>query len=214
MTAAEPNVRVPAPAGQQRRPEQIADERYRAWRATVEALPGYGRDGPQVLLLVGPDSSLSTAGVGVARAFAQSRQRTLLLDGSGIEVDNGEPLNGSRQAAEDLLAWIASGVEESESPGIPEEKLPLLLTLSLCLNDQIGTATLQRLLAWSRRTMDRTVVVVRPLDRSADGLLLARWVDCVILGVRPGVTTRRLATQARNDLVQAGGTVVGSVCLD
>jgi len=70
-----------------------------------------------------------------------------------------------------------------------------------------GPAALARL-----RDMFGAVVIAGPeLRRSTGGLLLASCVDGVVLILRTGVTTVTEATSLRDQVVHAGGRVMGTV---
>ena len=217
MTATVPDAQRAAPTQGRRQLEVHVDERFRAWRATLEALPAFGPNGPRVVLLAGVDSAVTGAGIGLARAFAHARQRTVLLHGADAIDDMADLMNGSRQASTAIASWLSNGADTSSFPALALPLPPLMsipLRFDVPADDPIAPAALQRLFAWACQDLDRVVMTVRPLDVSADGLLLARWADCVVIGIRPGQTSRARAMQARDDLVQAGGTVVGSISLD
>lgn len=192
------------------------DERFRALRATVEALAGYAPDGPRVVLLVSPDVDVQTVGLSLAEAFAQAREETLLVEAVNERRLEISPLTGNRQRSAELRDWVTRGGDDV-GPQLPARRPPLL-TLALGgegrAGDPIDPAVVKRLVGWARRELDRVVMVAPPLAVSADGLLLARWADCVLVGIQPGRTSRRAARQAREDLTRAGGVVVGSICLE
>ncbi len=191
-------------------------ERYRALRARLEALPSTTAGGPQVILLASPDTCMADAATSVALAFADAGQRTLLIDGSDAITAIPESLNGAGQGVDDLMVWI----QAKNSRAAPEltDSLPMLSRLPLVRSggdgDPITPALFHRLFGWARQELDRMIVVAPPMSISADALLLARWSDGIVIGVRPGRTARGLVVRARDDLTRAGGIVIGSICLD
>lgn len=214
MTALAPPSSRTSRGSRNQRDQEPVDERYRALKAMLEALPGHGPNGPRVLLLASPDSPVECAGDGIARAFAAAGERTMLVncsdDGFGVEGQ----VNGSHKIGEDVLAWLVAGEDASLCPALSS---PLRGLIRLPLSDRgdlFRTSPLSRLFAWARSDMDRVIVVASPLARSADALLLARQTDAVVLGVRMGQTTRGSVRQARQDLLKAGGRIGGAICLD
>lgn len=192
------------------------DERCRALRARLEALPGTSADGPQVILLASPDTCMAGAAGSVALAFADAGQRTLLIDGAGARTAGPASLNGDERGVDDLMDWI----QAENPPAAPQltHSLPMLSRLPLVQRggdeDVIAPALFHRLFDWARQELERVIVVAPPMSISADALLLARWSDGIVLGVRPGRTTRGEVVRARDDLTRAGGIVVGSICLE
>lgn len=105
-------------------------ERARALRAMIEALPGPGPDhhgtgGPRVVLVVGVDIAADGVGRLLAGAFAESRQRTMLVEAATAArgPERGPARRPSREQVEDQLAAAlgqgAGAREPGDSPGRP-----------------------------------------------------------------------------------------------
>lgn len=202
-------------------------EHYRSLRAAIEAMgrtptaPDDGDAGSgaiRTMLVVGVDSPVAAVGLRLATAFAQAGQETLLIDadlrGSGRDRPSG-PVGG---AGGGLAEWLRGEAGDGPCPAYPTGTRHLAVIPAGrppegggdLVRDDRWTA----LLAGARSERERVIVVAAPLSAVADGLLLARHADGVLLAVAPGRTTSPAAVRARDALRAAGGRIIGVVLDD
>lgn len=198
----------------------------------------YEQSGAKVFMMVsfneeeGKSTTVSNLGV----AFARNGYTVILIDADmrkpklhdffGIPIHPGlsSLLDGSLEAAEEARrigeglpagdaggsvlgqtlarpeAWKGEGLYVVPSGTIPENPAGLLRTeQSLKFLDEV------------RESADVVLIDAPPLIGAADALILAPWVDGVLLLVEAGATTKEQATQAKKMIENAGGRIVGCI---
>jgi len=183
-------------------------EAYRCLRLNLER--GEAGQPTQVLLLTAPapDAGTPAVAAGLAFAFAEAGQRTLLVD-AGREQPTLHALFGLPDApglgalAEAPAAPLAGLLQETRVPG-----------LWLLAGGPPGSAS--RPLPWaalmqSLREQAERVICYAPSTERSETLALARHVDGVLLLARRHRTRRGALREARARLEAVGAPVRGVV---
>jgi capsular exopolysaccharide synthesis family protein len=175
--------------------------------------------GARRVLLTAPfgGEGTTTTSVNLARAFAESGEEALLVEGDTrrpviaglLKVDSGEGL-GNVLSTPDIAA---DAVKPTSIP-----KLFILAARAVRRDTLPSSAYLPEVLDKVLRdvsaTFDRTVIDGPPVLATADSGLLAGAAQATVLVVRAGRTTEDELTDALTALRAAGADVVGTVLTD
>ena len=159
----------------------------------------------------GKTTIMSNLGV----TLAQANHRTLVID-ADLRMAGLTKLFASSEStnARGLSDFITGQIslEEAIHP-TPIPYLDRMPAGSLAPNpaELVGSESMRRLLSVLRERYDFILIDTPPIMAVADGLLLARLVDSVIMIVRHDVTPRRVALEARAKLARIRARVIGCV---
>ncbi len=151
----------------------------------------------------------------LAVALAQANHRTLIIDAdlrlAGLsKLFESSEVTSSHGLSDFITGQIA--LEDAiHSTTIPHlDRMP---AGSLAPNpaELVGSESMRRLLRALRDRYDFILIDTPPIMAVADGLLLARLVDSVIMIVRHDFTPRRVALEARAKLARIRARVIGCV---
>ncbi|NBC95546.1 MAG: AAA family ATPase [Deinococcus-Thermus bacterium] len=187
-------------------------EAIRTLRASIAL--AHGERAPKIVLIAGarPGDGATSTAVATALTAAQGNQRTLLIEGDmrqpaiakalGVKVETG-------------LAEVLSGRAEIDDAIVtdPRTGVDLLTVTSPVANpsDLLGGLPARRLMNTLRERYDLLVVEAPPLLGVADGRMLAKLADSVVLTLRWKTTTRGSAREAANMLTDIGAELGGIV---
>ncbi|OBI23372.1 chain-length determining protein [Mycobacterium sp. E2327] len=175
--------------------------------------------GARRVLLTAPfgGEGTTTTAVNLARAFAESGEEALLVEGDTrrpviaglLKVDSGEGL-GNALSDPDIAA---EAVKPTSIPRL------FILAARAVRRDTLPSSAylpevLDKVLADVSATFDRTVIDGPPVLATADSGLLAGAAQATVLVVRAGRTTEDELTDALTALRAAGADVVGTVLTD
>ena len=163
-----------------------------------------------------PGEGKSTVISNMAIAWAQTRNRVLLIDG-----DMRRPVQhrffglSNRTGISDLLVGDDKIKESSLTACVQPTCVPNLSLLAAGSNPDVVnflySSRLQDLLGMCRRTFDIVLIDSPPMLQMPDARVLARLADGVILVVRSGQTARGAAILATQRLTEDGTPVLGSI---
>lgn len=175
--------------------------------------------GARRVLLTAPfgGEGTTTTAVNLARAFAESGEDALIVEGDTrrpviaglLKVDSGEGL-GNALSDPDIAT---EAVKPTTIPGL------FILAARAVRRDTLPSSAylpevLDKVLADVSASFDRTVVDGPPVLATADAGLLAGAVQATVLVVRAGRTTEDELNDALTALRAAGAEVVGTVLTD
>lgn len=197
------------------RPKSPIAEAYRALRTQIQ----YAKtEKPIRTILVtspGPGEGKSTSVTNLAIALAQMGSRTLLIDADlrrpvlhnlfGVKRENGltNYLVG-KMALEDIV----------KSTGV--ENLSLITTGVLPPNPSeiLGASRMRELLRELEKRFDYVLIDSPPMIAVTDALVLAPWVDGVIMVLRSGKTDQNAVSRAYELLRNVEGRLLGVLLND
>jgi capsular exopolysaccharide synthesis family protein len=175
--------------------------------------------GARRVLLTAPfgGEGTTTTALNLARAFAESGEEALLVEGDTrrpviaglLKVESGEGL-GNALSDPDIAA---EAVKPTSIPRL------FVLAARAVRRDTLPSSAylpevLDKVLADVSATFDRTVIDGPPVLATADSGLLAGAVQATVLVVRAGRTTEDELSDALTALRAAGADVVGTVLTD
>jgi succinoglycan biosynthesis transport protein ExoP len=190
-------------------------EAIRYIRNSIQASSLKLRLAPKTFLIT---SSLAHEGKSVlalslARSFARSGRKTLLVD---CDLRNPSILSMVSGAAEggDFSRVLSCDVDWKDAI-CKEQKssLDLLGTEApiLAPHDLISSTAMRRLIEQWKRQYDVVILDSPPITAVSDALTLSRWVDATMLVVRWGATPREIAKTSLNKLFTSGARLCGAV---
>jgi capsular exopolysaccharide synthesis family protein len=154
----------------------------------------------------------------LAVTLAQASHRTLMID-ADLRVSQlsqlFQPLDASTSAGlTDLLTGHAQLSQVVHRTAVP--CLDILPAGSRAPNpaELLGSHTMGHLIADLQQRYDFVLLDSPPILPVADGLLLSRLVDSVVLVVRSRATDRKVAQEARRRLLRVNARVLGVVLND
>ena len=177
----------------------------------------HGLAGPFVTTVTSPGAGdgKSFFSANLARAFASTGRRTLLIDADtrrgvlhrSMEVSRKpgllDHLSGQSRREEVILTiesmgidFIASGTRQAGGPEL------------------LGSSQMQQLLLSLRTEYDAIIIDSPPLGAGVDALLLASLTGSLVLVLRTGVTDRELAESRLSELKRLPIRIIGAVLND
>ncbi len=148
-----------------------------------------------------PNEGKSTIALSLARAYALSGQRTLLIDCDLRKPSIHKHLN--LEPNQDFLNFLREGVGTSGIPSLttrdPITNLTVLVgggRSSVATDEVVMGENMARLLTNARRHFDYIILDTPPVEPVVDGLYLARQADLVVFVVRWASTPQSSAKRA------------------
>ena len=180
------------------------------------------KDQSKVVLMssAGPGEGKTISACNLAVSLSRNGIKTLLIDAdlrrpqlaSVFEIDPEHP---------SLLEWLSSSDSELDhdhlvSKGIIEN---LDVITSSPLRDvnpaeMLGRKELAQLIEWAREEYDRIIIDSPPLGPVGDGMVLAGYVDSVLVVSRIGKTNMRVLKSMLGRLMEVDALVLGCIAND
>jgi polysaccharide biosynthesis transport protein len=196
-----------------RKPKSDISESYRALRTAI-LLSATGAP-PKVMLMTSalPQEGKTTTSVNTAVVLAQKGARVLLVDAdlrrpSVHKVFNIKPKVG--------LSTLLTGTSKVENTIIHVPQLPNLSLLPAGPPpphpaELLGSSLMKQYIAQWRDQYDHVVFDTPPALSVTDSILLSVDMDCVVLVVRSGNTTKAALRRTKELLAQVNARVLGVV---
>jgi len=194
-------------------------EAYRTLRGTVSA--NSRRQGGKLLLVTGssPSEGKTTTAINLAASLSSAGKRVIL-----IEADLRRPAISRALGVEPRRGVVGVLIEsmsieealiDADSLGLPNLHLLLAENEGGWISELFSLPTAIEMLERARMLADYVIVDSPPLTDVVDALPLARYVDDVLIVVRPGTTRLSKLTQlgellAENGIRPMGFAVVGT----
>lgn len=196
------------------RPDAPESEAFRTWRTALAFAPQETRR--LVISSAEPGDGKSTLAANLAAAFAQAGKRTLLIEcdlrrpGLSRMFDYRGPhgLSELLRGEADVTAGAPLHLLESGVPLLdvlpagPRRANPAELLASPRMSD---------VLAWAEGQYDQVLIDSPPILAAADAAVVARWVDGLVLVVRPDKNPRTAVLRALDSCRTLGVSVLGVV---
>lgn len=148
-----------------------------------------------------PNEGKSTIALSVARAYALSGHRTLLIDCDLRKPSINRHLN--LEPNQEFLNFLRAGVGTSGIPSLttrdPQTNLTVLIgggRSNVATDEVVMGDNMQRLLSNARRHFDYIVIDTPPVEPVVDGLYLARDADMIVFVVKWATTPQSSAKHA------------------
>jgi capsular exopolysaccharide synthesis family protein len=196
-------------------PHSTYAEAIRYIKNSIQASSLTSRSAPKTFLVTSSLSheGKSTLAMSLARSFAISGKKTLLVDG---DLRNPSIASAIRRPDETpALSQVLSREIDWRDAIYTDEKSPLDVicggTGAPAPHDLVASPVMRALIEQCRRHYDIVILDSPPITAVSDALTLSRWVDATMLVVRWGVTPREIAKTSLNKLFQSGARLCGAV---
>lgn len=201
--------------------EPLLAESFRSTLASLMRESASSRP-PQVILVtsVGPAEGKTTIACNLGIALAESGRRVLVVDSDfrRPRVHSVFGLPNSRGLADILQGSSALNEIAREDLGERTALSRLWILPNGCRSENIArvlySERLRELIARVRREFDTVLIDAPPILHLADARIMSDMVDGVILVLRIGVTDRRSATEALDQLRRDKTPILGTVLND
>jgi len=195
-------------------PRSVFAEAIRNVRNSIQAVP-YDVDTPRTFLIT---SSLSGEGksviaVSLARSFARSGKRTLLIDCDLRHPSIGHLL-GVAEISHDLATLISEGgALEDIVCRDQKSELDFIGARMAAFEPQdiLSSCRTGEILRYCAERYEIIIIDSPPITAVSDPLIVARRADATILAVRWGQTPREIAKASLNKLFLNGARLCGAV---
>lgn len=196
-----------------RRPKSDISESYRALRTAI-LLSATGAP-PRVMLMTSalPQEGKTTTSINTAVVLAQKGARVLLVDAdlrrpSVHKIFNIKPKIG--------LSTLLTGSSNAENTIIHVPQLPNLYLLPAGPPpphpaELLGSSLMKQYIQEWREQFDHVIFDTPPALSVTDSILLSVDMDCVVLVVRSGNTTKAALRRTKDLLAQVNARVLGVV---
>jgi capsular exopolysaccharide synthesis family protein len=199
-----------------RKPQSHAAEAYRALRTAILLASAGSPPKTIVITSAAPGEGKTTTSVNIAIALSQLGHRVLLIDADlrrgtireQLKLPTNFGLSGSITGTG---RWRDAVVELSAAPDLHVLQGGLRPPNSAEL---LGSAQMRRILGECKAEYDHVIIDSAPSLLVTDAVLLAQWVDMVILVSRVGVTSRVALRRTRALLRTGSGNLSGIVAND
>ncbi|MBB5030497.1 polysaccharide biosynthesis tyrosine autokinase [Prosthecobacter vanneervenii] len=190
---------------------------HESFRIIRSSLPFYapGDNRKQVIMVTSarPSDGKSTVAMHLAKSFAESGDKVLLID---CDLRRGTlhrllDLDRKQDGLAELLdgqAKLADAIQSTKTPGLSLVARGKSKSVS---PELLSRNQFQHLIDSLRPDFDRIIVDTPPLLGLADSLLISKVVDGLIFVIRADQTTQRDVATASEILHQAGAPVYGFV---
>jgi capsular exopolysaccharide synthesis family protein len=190
---------------------------HESFRIIRSSLPFYapGDNRKQVIMVTSarPSDGKSTVAMHLAKSFAESGDKVLLID---CDLRRGTlhrllELDRKQDGLAELLdgqAKLADAVQSTKTPGLSLVARGKSNSVS---PELLSRNQFQQLIDSLRGDFDRIIVDTPPLLGLADSLLISKVVDGLIFVIRADQTTQRDVATASEILHQAGAPVYGFI---
>jgi capsular exopolysaccharide synthesis family protein len=197
-------------------PSSDLSEGYRTIRTSIYFGLPEGSDKTLLVTSPSPGDGKTTSASNLAITMAKAGRNVLLIDG-----DFRKPMQqnvfalGKVQGLADVLGGVVR-VEDVIVKSDEIEGLSILPCGTLPANpaEALGSHRFDALLETLRAKFDHLVIDAPPILPVTDARVLATKVEAVILVLRAGKSTRRMAAHARDAITSVGGAFAGVVVND
>ena len=203
----------------QQKPSFMAESFYGTLTSVIFSETG---SCPSVVLITSPNPAegKTNTACNLAITWAQMSGRVLLIDGDlrkpqlhgifDLPNDYGlsELLDDDRPIDEYPLERLVLGTSIDNLSVLPGGRQTSMVSRGL------RSARMAQLLRRFRGEFDTVLIDSPPMLALSDARVIARLADAVILVLRSGRTTRESAAAARNQLVEDGAPLIGSILTD
>jgi capsular exopolysaccharide synthesis family protein len=203
----------------QRNPSAVAE----SFRATLVSILFSGENGsrPRVMVVTSanPSEGKSTVVSNLGIAVAEVNQKVLLIDADlrkprlhdvfNLKNDNG--LSDLLRSKENLSAVLAGAIQETH---VPDLYVMTSGSSTSAATSLLYSNRMPELLKHLRSEFETIFIDTPPMQQIPDARVLGRLVDCVIIVVRAGKTTRDAAMAARQRFSEDGTRMLGTILND
>jgi capsular exopolysaccharide synthesis family protein len=198
------------------RPNSSFAEAVRGVMNMIEASPTDAQP-PRVLLITSslPNEGKSVLAIALARSYADTGRRTLLIDCDVRNPSLTKMAGAERNLERPDLTMVLMGKAELGDAVQKDRKSSLYLVAAdapgQIPHGLVTSSGMAGLLREARQNYDVVILDSPPITAVSDPLTLSRIVDATILAVRWGDTPREIAKTSLNRLFQNGARLCGAV---
>lgn len=198
------------------KPRSSYTEAIRCVRNSIQAGFAYD-DAPRTLLVTSSlaNEGKTTLAVALARSFAISGKRTLLIDcdlrnpSVNLLLGGGaQPIGADLVAVLERRAYSIDAIQKDQKSGL---EFIGGSRSAVVPHDLISSGAMRQLIDHCRRHYDVVIIDSPPITAVSDALTLSRCVDATMLVVRWGVTPKEIAKTSLNKLFAHNARLCGVV---
>lgn len=195
----------------EKKPKSISAEAYRTLRTNIK-YSSFDKEIKSIVITSSePGEGKSTTAGNVALSFAQSNQKTIMIDCDlrkpslhrKFKISNMIGLSDVLIGKENITDAIHEYCENLDV--LPSGKLPPNPS------EMLGSRAMERLLGELKSKYDMIILDTAPLQAVTDAQILSTKVDGTILVVRAEKTKKDSVTQAKALLDQVNANIIGTV---
>jgi polysaccharide biosynthesis transport protein len=197
-------------------PRSAAAESYRILRTAINLMPIRGRGRVIGVTSCGPGEGKSTTVMNLAVAASQQNKRVLLIDGDLRKPALAQRLKLPSATTPGLSRFLSDPQIQPEDCIQPIQSLPGLSVLPVqdippFPSELLAQGRLGELLAWARESYDIVLIDTPPVLLVADSLIIAEWLDIVLIVARVRVAQRRALRRVREEFARFPDKHIGIV---
>jgi polysaccharide biosynthesis transport protein len=196
-------------------PHSTFSEAIRYIKNSIQAGGLSARAAPKTFLVTSslPHEGKSVLAMSLARSFAVSGKKTLLID---CDLRNPSVARAiARPPDTPCLTQVLNRDADWRDGIYKDDKSPLDVLSAAAPtsapHDLVASPVMRALIDQCRRQYDVVILDSPPITAVSDALTLSRWVDATMLAIRWGVTPREIAKTSLNKLFQSGARLCGAV---
>jgi capsular exopolysaccharide synthesis family protein len=195
-------------------PNSTEAESFRALRTSVEFSP---KESSRIVCTsTEPGDGKTTISSNMAVAFAQSGRKTLLIDADMRRPGLSTLLEMRESAGLSQILRSNQDIDESVKQNLRTTVVDGLDVIPCGLRpmnpaELLASERFANLLAWAETRYEQIIVDAPPVLAVSDPAIIGRFVDAVILVVRPDKDRRRLVIRAAESLRTLGCDLLGVV---
>jgi polysaccharide biosynthesis transport protein len=196
-------------------PHSTFAEAIRYIKNSIQASGLSARAAPKTFLVTSslPHEGKSVLAMSLARSFAISGKKTLLID---CDLRNPSVASAIARPRDTPCLTQVLNRDADWRDGIYKDNKSPLDVLSAAAgtpapHDIVASPVMRALIDQCRRQYDIVILDSPPITAVSDALTLSRWVDATMLAIRWGVTPREIAKTSLNKLFQSGARLCGAV---
>jgi len=194
---------------------EMAAEAYRSLRASV--LLSTAGSPPSSILFTSarPAEGKTTTAINTAISLAQLGSRVIVLD-ADMRRPSAHTLIGLQNAA-GLSTWLSRETSlDALIQRVPDHGISFIASGPIPPNpaELISSARMKELLSILVNDYDHVIIDSPPVMNVTDAIIMATFVEGVVIVVRGGQTRRNLLIRARQELQKVGARIFGVVLND
>lgn len=197
-------------------PRSAAAESYRILRTAINLMPISGHGRVIGVTSCGPGEGKSTTAMNLAVACSQQNKRVLLIDGDLRKPALAQRLKLPSATSPGLSRYLSDTQIKPEDCIQQISFLPGLFVLPVqdippFPSELLAQGRLKELLDWARANFDIVLIDTPPVLLVADSVIIAEWLDIILIVARVRIAQRRALRRVREEFTRFPDKHIGIV---
>lgn len=197
-------------------PRSAAAESYRILRTAINLMPISGHGRVIGVTSCGPGEGKSTTVMNLAVACSQQNKRVLLIDGDLRKPALAQRLKLPSATSPGLSRYLSDTQIKPEDCIQQISFLPGLFVLPVqdippFPSELLAQGRLKELLDWARENFDIVLIDTPPVLLVADSVIIAEWLDIILIVARVRIAQRRALRRVRQEFTRFPDKHIGIV---